>query len=542
MNHALVDCRVMSRDDKISYFDGLNQQLVAAIPDSATTIVDVGCANGCLGAALKADRPERRVIGIEREPAAVEIARTRLDCVLQVDLEIEIPSVEAGSVDCVVFGDVLEHLVDPIPLLRAARTWLDPKGVIVCSIPNLAHNSVLEQILRGDFQYQGAGVLDRTHLRFYTYATIIKLLLEGGFSPTISDVIDLPNDAVVAAAEPLLELFRVSRSQAMRHLNAYQYIVTGKPLRSVDDSQGGAVPALTFVACVNDESQLANNLLASPFLGADSPHEVLLYRGMGSAAEGLNRGINEAKNDLIVLLHQDVYLPSWWPAQLVAQWTLAATDGPVALAGAIGVRYRLGGRTHVGHVVDRDNLLEMSTELPADVDGLDEMLMVVPKDTSLRFQPAMGWHLYGSDLALQAHQHGLRTVVLDLPCYHNSLLSGLDASFRYSESVLARRWPMELPIVTNSSTIAMDPLGTDLIELREEVDRQAEEIRVLGAEMQRAHTQTQVEHDQLVAEQGRLGHLRQQLAKREQRIAAMESSTTWRAGRILNRFKSKLLR
>jgi hypothetical protein len=82
----------------------------------------------------------------------------------------------------------------------------------------------------------------------------------------------------------------------------------------------------------------------------------------------------------------------------------------------------------------------------------------ITRDTPLRFEPALGWHLYGTDIALQAHALGLRVAVLDLPCHHNSLLSGLDETYSHSESVLARKWPHELPIVTNSSTIGRDRL------------------------------------------------------------------------------------
>ena len=95
----------------------------------------------------------------------------------------------------------------------------------------------------------------------------------------------------------------------------------------------------------------------------------------------------------------------------------------------------------------------MPTPLPADVDTVDEMLLVVPRATPLRFEPALGWHLYGADLALQARAAGLRAVVLDVPCYHNSLRAGLDISYWESEAILASKWVDEGEIVTTCSTI-----------------------------------------------------------------------------------------
>lgn len=244
------------------------------------------------------------------------------------------------------------------------------------------------------------------------------------------------------------------------------------------------------------------------------PDEVLLYEGMGSAAEGLNRGMREASNDLVVLVHQDVYLPSWWPAQLASQWALADRAGQVAVAGAFGVRYREGGREHVGLVVDRDHLLAHDAELPATVDGLDEMLIVIPRATPLRFDPSLGWHLYGTDIALQANARGLRVAVLDLPCHHNSLLGGVNESYGHSESVLARKWPEELPIVTNSSTIADDPLAIAVVSLRAEVAAVREE------------SQRYAESVESVEER---------LAERSARLAAIEASRIWRMRSALNR-------
>ena len=512
-------------DERGHYYEGLNEHLLAVVPDAARTIVEVGCANGRLGEALKRDRTDRSVIGVERDPHAAAIARQRLDAVLEVDLEVDLPVIDPGSVDCVVFGDVLEHLRDPLPLLRAARSWLAPGGSIACSIPNIAHHSVLLQLVRGDLQYQPAGLLDTTHVRFYTYATIMKVLLEAGFAPDIADIIEIRGrDHVVAAAQPMLDLLRVGQPQAARHLNAYQYVVTATAVAIAD----GPARPITFVACTNDPEQLQSNLLASPCLGPGSPHEVLLYEGMGSAAEGLNRGIREAKNDLVVLVHQDVYLPSWWPAQLTAQWARAEEAGPVAVAGAFGVRYREGGRVHVGHVVDRDHLLAQDVPLPARVDGLDEMLLVVPRDTPLRFDPRLGWHLYGTDVALQAHAQGLEVAVLDLPCHHNSLLSGLDDSYHRSESVLARTWPDELPIVTNSSTIDQDPARAAVEAARAEVAAAREEAAL---EVERLRREL-AERAEGAREAERVS---QELAEREALIQAITTTRTWRLRNSINR-------
>ena len=83
--------------------------------------------------------------------------------------------------DCVIFADVLEHLVDPWAAVRQAREMLAPGGALVVSIPNVLHHAVVKDLLRGRFDYRDAGVLDRTHLRFFTAATARELVEQAGF-------------------------------------------------------------------------------------------------------------------------------------------------------------------------------------------------------------------------------------------------------------------------------------------------------------------------------------------------------------------------
>ncbi len=214
---------------------------------------------------------------------------------------------------------------------------------------------------------------------------------------------------------------------------------------------------VTIVACVNDEDQLDANLRMSPCLREPGPHQLLLYRDCASAAEGLNRGVSEAVNELVVLVHQDVYLPEGWPGQLVEQWRRAEGQGgaPIGIAGVIGMRSRQIPGSFVGHVVDRDHLTTFGPgPFPCDADLLDEMLLVVPRDTSGRFDESLGWHLYGVDRCLAEKARGNRVVVLDALSYHNSL-SGeeLGDAYRRSEAVLAHKWPELLPVYAPCSTI-----------------------------------------------------------------------------------------
>jgi 2-polyprenyl-3-methyl-5-hydroxy-6-metoxy-1,4-benzoquinol methylase len=505
------------------YFQGLNGHLLAAVPDEAVRILEVGCAEGMLGARLKEGHPHRTVVGVEREPAAVAVARTRLDAVYELDLELTLPPVEDGLFDCIIYGDVLEHLIDPWTVLRRHRPLLAPGGSILCSIPNIQHHAALRQILRGDFQYRARGLLDETHLRFFTYATVSKMLLDAGFEPRLVDTIDIGGgDGLIDAARAVLDEVRVDPVRAARFMTAQQLIVTGRPMvpPTVDD-----VPPLTFVACVNDEDQLASNLLRSPCLRDGGPHEVLLYRGCTTAAEGLNRGIDQASNDLVVLVHQDVYLPDGWPDRLVDQWRRAARDHVVGIAGVFGSRQDPGlvegrehsdARGHVGRIVDRDHLHDTSGNdaFPAVVDYLDELLMVVPRTTPLRVDPSLGWHLYGTDLCLQAAQAGLATVVLDALCMHNSLSGPAGDEYRASEEVVARKWHDRLPVHTTISSVYGPPERRRMERIEAERD-----AAVAGLK------QAEAERDAAVAELVQVGH----------DLDLVEGSRTWRVRKLVAR-------
>jgi hypothetical protein len=470
------------------------------------------------------------VYGIERDPGAAAIARKQLDAVFEFDVEQEMPPLEAGSLDCIIYGDVLEHLVDPWSLLERHRELVSPSGRILCSIPNVQHHSVLRQIARGDFQYQEKGLLDETHLRFFTFATAFKMLLDAGFEPQLVDTIDIGGgDALIEAAGPLLDEVRADRARSRRFMNAQQMIITGRPLASIDQ---GDEQALTFVACVNDEEQLRANLLRSPCLRGDSPHEVLLYRGCRSAAEGLNEGIRVARNDLVIIVHQDVYLPRGWPGRLRAQWRLASQHTSVGIAGVFGSRQHprsndgrpgSNARGLLGRVVDRDYLHSTAEHdtFPCETDYLDELLMVVPRSTPLSIDPDLGWHLYGTDLCMQARRHGLTPIVIDALCMHNTLTGAADGSYRLSEDVIVRKWPDDLPIHTVVSTI----YGSPERRLMERIE--AERGSAL-AELERV----EVERDQAQRELERVGAeregMRAELERARLGLASMEASRTWR--------------
>lgn len=163
------------------YFAAERNEMLPFVPRSAKTILDVGCGDGTFGAKIKA-RQSCRITGIEHVASVAEIARAKLDLVITGDAnllsELTLPE---NVFDCIICNDVLEHLIDPWATVRHLSKLLAPDGCIVASIPNVRHYKVLRDLIQhGRWNYTDKGVLDRTHLRFFTVKTIPDLFEPAG--------------------------------------------------------------------------------------------------------------------------------------------------------------------------------------------------------------------------------------------------------------------------------------------------------------------------------------------------------------------------
>ena len=151
---------------------GRSHELVVDLVPPGSVVLDVGCASGYVARALL-DRGAQAVDGIELDPVDAEAARAvcRTVVVGSVEDPATIERVADGAYDAIVLADVVEHLRHPEEALRALVPKLRSGGRIVLSVPNVAHWSVRLGLLRGRFRYEDVGLLDRTHLRFFTRET-----------------------------------------------------------------------------------------------------------------------------------------------------------------------------------------------------------------------------------------------------------------------------------------------------------------------------------------------------------------------------------
>ncbi|MGB2809079.1 MAG: class I SAM-dependent methyltransferase [Sedimentisphaerales bacterium] len=163
------------------YVEWLRNDVVSAVPSDAECVLSVGCGTGFTEAELV--KRSIRVIGIEINHSAARIARQRGLTVLEGDVS-EIDVDVAGELyDCLIYADILEHLPDPVAVLKRHVKCLKPNGIVYVSIPNFRHYSVFWQLfVRGHVNYVDAGILDCTHLRMTTRKMVLEWFEQAGLN------------------------------------------------------------------------------------------------------------------------------------------------------------------------------------------------------------------------------------------------------------------------------------------------------------------------------------------------------------------------
>lgn len=154
------------------------------IPEN-TNVLDIGCSSGNFGATLKKDK-NCTVTGIDIDEADVKLAEKKLDNVRVVDLEQDDFS-DLGMFDVVIMADVIEHLVDPVKVLKKIKKNLKKDGVFVFSVPNMANATIRLKLMGGRFEYKDWGLLDKTHIHFYDTAELARVFSEAGYSVIKTD-------------------------------------------------------------------------------------------------------------------------------------------------------------------------------------------------------------------------------------------------------------------------------------------------------------------------------------------------------------------
>ncbi|MBU0952198.1 MAG: class I SAM-dependent methyltransferase [Elusimicrobia bacterium] len=159
-----------------SYFNLIREDLISEIPCGPNRILDIGCGSGATGFALKQKGKASYVVGIEISDTMAKIAKNQIDIVILGNIEELQLDLQSEEFDFILLGDVLEHLINPWEVLNKIKNYLKPNGRIIASIPNVrCWKVLLPLLLKGNWEYAESGLLDMSHLRFFTKKSMIAL-------------------------------------------------------------------------------------------------------------------------------------------------------------------------------------------------------------------------------------------------------------------------------------------------------------------------------------------------------------------------------
>ncbi len=187
-------------------------------------VLEIGCDLGVNLLEIKNKYPNSQLYGLEINPSAVEIARHLVEAQTGNIEDKQIPFV--GTFDYILFGDVLEHLRDPQGVIKYCREKLSEHGAVIACIPNLMHISVMRQLINGRFQYQDIGLLDRSHIHFFTYLQIVLMFQEEGY--TLEDMRNIAPPFTPEEAQLAGKLLELSESTDMHMYQTFQYLVRAR--------------------------------------------------------------------------------------------------------------------------------------------------------------------------------------------------------------------------------------------------------------------------------------------------------------------------
>jgi GT2 family glycosyltransferase/2-polyprenyl-3-methyl-5-hydroxy-6-metoxy-1,4-benzoquinol methylase len=221
------------------YHDRPRTDLLALMEHPPRRVLDIGCAAGATGQFIKQQYPEAWVAGIELSTPAAALARERIDLVLEQKLEevdFALNGIQPGSIDTVIVADVLEHIYDPWNAMVCLRPLLTPDAQVLASIPNARNLGLMNDLANGRFSYAAEGLLDITHIRFFTRAEMEKLFRETGYRVLRTE------------RTPSAGLQNLTRPAGSRHVETEKLI-----LKDVSDEEFEDLKALQFLMLVKPD-------------------------------------------------------------------------------------------------------------------------------------------------------------------------------------------------------------------------------------------------------------------------------------------------
>jgi GT2 family glycosyltransferase/2-polyprenyl-3-methyl-5-hydroxy-6-metoxy-1,4-benzoquinol methylase len=338
----------------IKYFRHRREEILAAVPLTARAVLDVGCGAGTLGASLRQRQP-CEVWGIETDRLAADEARAVLSRVIEKPLPEALDDLPAACFDTLILADILEHLADPWRTLRRLGDHLAPGACVLISLPNIQHQDVIRGLLRGRFTYVPSGILDETHLRFFTRTSALELVGRAGL--TLEHITPLyaarRDERAVRRCRPPRDL-PVDPDIDLSDYYATQFLIRARHPGPLADTSRTRV---SIVMLTFNRLDLTRQAMASLRSSTRQPHELIVVDNGSSdgtpdwlagqardgvrvilnpdnrgVAAGWNQGLRQATGDCLSVINNDILVSGDW----LERMTRAAHHVPGA--GLVGCR------------------------------------------------------------------------------------------------------------------------------------------------------------------------------------------------------------
>ena len=382
------------------YYANARRNLADLVPQAARRVLDVGCGQGLTGGLLRAERGIE-VVGIEIHPAVADTAQQHLSRVITGDVEtMELPYPD-GYFDCLLMGDVLEHLVDPWSALKKLVRLLHPGGAIVASMPNIRNLGIIKKLLEGSWTYEEWGILDKTHLRFFALKDMLRLFEQAGLEVTVAEVVRDPLFEKEMATPPNGTanvdtgrlLLRAVTPEELNEITAQQFIFTGK-LKGVKTEAAvvkeNARPEVSIVIPVFNNLSYTRPCITSLFTVKEPVDFEVIVVENGSTdgtaeylkqlppavrvvspgenlgfAKGCNMGAREARGRYVCFLNNDTIVQPGWLSAMVE---CIRRDPDIGIVGNLQIFPGTEKVQQAGIVCGPDKMVRSiyNNELPAD--------------------------------------------------------------------------------------------------------------------------------------------------------------------------------
>lgn len=207
----------------------VNTDLLALIPPHSRRIVDIGCMHGALAQAFRASHPQASYLGIDIDPEYVRAAQAHCSEARVANIETLDDTAFASLFpsDCWIFGDCLEHLYDPWRVLQRVRSSIDADGCVLVCLPNAQHWSIQWRLVSGQFRYEDADLMDRTHIRWFTRVTMLEMFKQTGWAvqTAMGRNMEAPKQAqALAAIRAFAKGMGLNEERAAADATPFQYV------------------------------------------------------------------------------------------------------------------------------------------------------------------------------------------------------------------------------------------------------------------------------------------------------------------------------